>query len=341
VRVRAAIVAAAALLAGCGGSGGGSKSGGGVLVGAGSTFVFPLVAKWIPDYSKLHGVTITYGPIGSGGGIQQITNRTVDFGASDAPPTSDQQKACKGCLQIPWALAGTSIPYNLSGAPKHLKLSGPVLADIFLGKIKSWGDPAIARLNPGTKLPATPVTPIYRTDSSGTTYNLTDYLSRVSPEWKSKVGTGTSVDFPAGTGAKGSSGVAAALSRANGAITYIDAAYSIENGFSYAALQNRAGTFVLPERGAVAAAAATVTSVPPDNAVSIVDPPASAKAAYPLSTFTYAIVPRKSDKADLLEPFLLYAIGPGQKFGAELEFAPLPPKILAADKATIAKLTKG
>jgi phosphate transport system substrate-binding protein len=340
VRSFAAIVAAAALLAGCGG-GGSSKSGGGVLVGAGSTFVFPLVSKWIPDYSKLHGVTITYGPIGSGGGIQQITNRTVDFGASDAPLTSDQQQTCKGCLQIPWALAGTSIPYNLSGAPKHLKLGGALLADIFLGKITSWSDPAIAQLNPGTKLPATPVTPIYRTDSSGTTYNLTDYLSRVSPDWKSKVGIGTSVAFPTGTGGKGSSGVAAALSRANGAITYIDAAYSIENRFSYAALQNRAGTFVLPERGTVAAAAATVTSVPPDNAVSIVDPPASATAAYPLSTFTYAIVPQRSDKANLLEPFLLYAIGPGQKFGAELEFAPLPAKVVAADKATIAKLTKG
>jgi phosphate transport system substrate-binding protein len=337
-----ALVVGAVLLAGCGGGGGGSsRSGGGVLVGAGSTFVYPLVSKWIPDYSERHGVTITYGPIGSGGGIQQITNHTVDFGASDAPLTPDQQKACKGCVQIPWALAGTSIPYNLSAAPKHLKLSGPVLADIFLGKITSWSDPAIARLNPGTKLPATRVTPIFRTDSSGTTYNLTDYLARVSPEWKSKVGTGTAVDFPAGTGAKGSSGVAADLSRANGAITYIDAAYSIENGFSYAALQNRAGKFVLPERGAVAAAAATVTSVPPDNAVSIVDPPASATGAYPLSTFTYAIVPQKSDKADLLKPFLLYAIGPGQKFGAELEFAPLPAKIVAADKATIARITKG
>jgi phosphate transport system substrate-binding protein len=334
------VTAGVLALAGCGGGGGGSsEGGGGVLVGAGSTFVFPLVAKWIPDYSKTHGVTITYGPIGSGGGIQQITNRTVDFGASDAPLSPDQQKSCKGCLQIPWAVAGTSIPYNVPGAPQHLKLSGTVLADIFLGKVTSWNDPAIARLNPGAKLPSTKVTPIYRTDSSGTTYNLTDYLARVSPEWKSKVGTGTSVNFPAGTGGKGSSGVAAALSRAKGGITYIDAAYSIQNGFSYAALQNRAGKFVLPDRAAVAAAAATVTTVPPDNAVSIVDPPASA-AAYPLSTFTYAIVPQKSGKADLLKPFLLYAIGPGQHFGAELEFAQLPAKILAADKVTIGRITK-
>jgi len=338
-----AVFATVLVLAGCGGgggNGGSSSTSGGVLVGAGSTFVFPLVAKWIPDYSKRHGVTITYGPIGSGGGIQQITNRTVDFGASDAPLTQDQHSACKGCLQIPWALAGTSIPYNLSGAPKHLKLTGQVIADMFLGKVKAWNDPAIAKLNPGAKLPSVAVTPVYRTDSSGTTYNFTDYLSRVSPEWRSKVGTGTSVNFPAGAGAKGSSGVAAALSRAQGAITYIDAAYSIENGFSYASLQNRAGKYTLPDRAAVAAAAQTLATVPPDNAVSIVDPPASAPAAYPLSTFTYAIVPQKTGKADLLKPFLAYAIGPGQQFAPQLQFAVLPPKILAADKATIAKITK-
>jgi phosphate transport system substrate-binding protein len=336
-------VCGALLLAGCGGSSSSSSSstGGGVLVGAGSTFVFPLVAKWIPDYSKLHGVTITYGPIGSGGGIQQITNRTVDFGASDAPLTPDQADACKGCLQIPWALAGTSIAYNLSGTPKHLRLTGQVIADMFLGKIKKWNDPVITKLNPGAKLPAVAVTPIYRTDSSGTTYNVTDYLSRVSSEWKSKVGTGTAVNFPTGAGGKGSSGVAAALSRAQGGITYIDVAYSIENGFSYAALQNKAGKYTLPDRAAVAAAAATVTTVPPDNAVSIVDPPASAPTAYPLSTFTYAVVPQKSGKADLIKPFLTYAIGPGQKFAADLEFAQLPPKILAADKETIGRITKG
>jgi phosphate transport system substrate-binding protein len=335
-----ALAAVVFVLAGCGGnsSSGKSTSGNGVLVGAGSTFVFPLVAKWIPDYSKSHGVTITYGPIGSGGGIQQITNRTVDFGASDAPLTSDQQAACKGCLQIPWALAGTSIPYNLPGAPKHLKLTGPVIADMFLGKIKSWNDPAIAKLNPGVKLPSLAVTPIYRSDSSGTTYNFTDFLSRVSPAWKSRVGTGTSVDFPTGTGGKGSSGMSAALSGARGAIGHVDTAYAISNGFSYAAVQNRAGRYVLPTRPAVAAAAATLASVPPDNAVSIVDPPASAAAAYPLSTFTYAIVPQKSPKANLLRPFLTYAIGPGQKFAPDLQFATLPPKILAAGKATIAKL---
>jgi phosphate transport system substrate-binding protein len=333
-----ALVAAALVLAGCGGN---STSSGDLLVGAGSTLVFPLVAKWMPDYSKQHGVTITYGPIGSGGGILQITNRTVDFGASDAPLSPDEQTACKGCLQIPWALAGTSIPYHLSAAPQHLKLTSQILADMYLGRITTWADPAIARINPGVKLPSVRVTPIYRRDSSGTTYNVTDYLSQTSAAFKREVGTGTAVSFPTGTGATGSSGVAAALSAAQGSIGYIEAAYSIENGLSYAALQNRAGEWTLPDRAAVGAAASTVTQVPPDNAVSIVDPPASAPAAYPLSTFTYAIVPQKSAKADLLKPFLLYAIGPGQQFAADLEFAELPAKILAADKTTIARITTG
>jgi phosphate transport system substrate-binding protein len=312
-----------------------------VLVGAGSTLVFPLVAKWIPDYLSSHGVTITYGPIGSGGGIRQLTNRALDFGATDAPLSPDQRTACKECVQIPWAVSGTSISYNLSGAPKRLKLTGPVIADMFLGKITSWNDPAIARLNPGVKLPSVAVAPIHRRDASGTTFTFTDFLSRASPAWRSRVGTGTSVAFPVGAGGQGSAGVAAALSTAHGAIGYIDAAYAIENGFSYAAVQNRAGRFVLPERPAVAAAAATLESVPPDNAVSIVDPPASASAAYPISTFTYALVPQKTPKAALLKPFLTYAIGPGQRFTAALEFARLPAKILAADRATIAKLRTG
>jgi phosphate transport system substrate-binding protein len=336
---RAHLAAAACVLftAGCGGDGAGSSSGGDLL-GAGSTFVYPLVARWIPNYSKTHGAKITYGPIGSGGGIQQLTNRTIDFGASDAPMTPDQADACKGCLQLPWALAGTSIAYNVPGAPNHLKLTGQLLADIFLGKVTSWNDAAISKLNPGTVLPALRITPIYRRDSSGTTYNLTDYLSTVSADWKTKVGTGPSVRFPAGAGANGSSGVAAALSRAKGGITYIDAAYSIANGFEYAALENRAGSFELPGRRAVSAAAAAATAVPEDNAVSLVDPPASAVGAYPLSTFTYALVPERSGKAAALKPFLRYAIGPGQRFAAGLQFAELPPAILAADRKTIARI---
>jgi phosphate transport system substrate-binding protein len=338
-----AAVSFALLAAGCGGGGGSGKgsSNRGVLVGAGSTFVFPLMAKWIADYSSKQGVTITYGPIGSGGGIQQVTNRTVDFGTSDAPLTADQLQACKSCVQIPWALGGTSIPYNVPGASKHLKLTGELLADIYLGKINSWNDPAITKLNPGATLPALRISPIYRSDSSGTTYNLTDYLSRLSPDWQSKVGKGTSVAFPVGVGGKGSSGVAATLTRTKGGITYVDTAYSIQSNFAYAALGNRAGRFVLPDSAAVAAAAAAAQAIPADNAISIVDPPASAANAYPLSTFTYAIVPEKSGKANLLKPFLVYAITDGQQFTESLEFAKLPQKIVAADRRTINQIEKG
>ncbi len=335
------LVAGVLLLAGCGSKNDSADSaGGGSLVGAGSTLVFPLVAKWIPDYAKTHGVRITYGPIGSGGGIRQLSNRAVDFGASDAPLTAAEHRACKSCLEIPWSLAGTAITYNLAGAPKHLKLTGAVIAGMFLGRIKSWNDVAIAKLNGGVKLPSVPVTPIFRRDSSGTTYTFTDFLSRVSAAWKHRLGTGTSVAFPTGAGGEGSSGVAAALSRAQGAIGYLDLAYSLRNGLSYAAIRNRAGNYVLPDRAAVTAAAATVGTVRAGEAVSIVDPPASAAAAYPISTFTYAIVPQRSPKAPLLRPFLTYAIGPGQRFAAGLQFATLPPKIIAADTVAIARLRK-
>jgi phosphate transport system substrate-binding protein len=192
-------LAVAALAAGCGSSN--STSGGiqtgavagasnthgnsGILTGAGSTFVAPLVSQWTGDYVKSANVTVTYGPVGSGAGIAAITGRQVDFGASDAPLSPDQVTACKGCVEIPWALGGTSVAYNLKGAPMHLKLSGPVLASIFLGPIKTWNDPAIERLNPGTSLPSTRIQPVFRSDSSGTSYNFTDYLSKVSPVFKS------------------------------------------------------------------------------------------------------------------------------------------------------------
>jgi phosphate transport system substrate-binding protein len=330
-RVLAAVSICLTLLAGCGG---GESTNGGTLVGAGSSFVFPLVAKWIPDYQAKQGVKITYGPIGSGGGILQLTNRTIDFGGSDAPLSRDQKEACNDCLEIPWALGAISIPYNVPGAPKHLRLTGEVLANIFLGKVTSWNDASIATLNPGAMLPNLRITPIHRLDSSGSTYNLADYLSKVSPEWKSKVGTGTEVVWPTGPGARGSSGVAAAVKSATGGIAYVDTAYSIRNGFSYAALRNRAGTFTLPDTAAVKAAASAA-----HDAVSIVDPPASATQAYPLSTFTFALVPRRSSKAALLKPFITYAVTDGQRFAPSLQFAPLPTRIVELDKEAIARIS--
>lgn len=334
-------VVLAAAAAGCGGgSASGDSAGGGsakLLTGAGSTFVFPLVSKWIPDYSQRNDVTITYGPVGSGGGIQSVTSRIVDFGASDAPLAPDQASACT-CVQVPWALAGTSIPYNLEGAPAHLKLSGALLADIFLGKVTSWDDPAIAKLNPGVTLPAVKITPVHRSDSSGTTYNVTDYLAKASPAWKDQIGTGTEVSWPTGVGGKGSTGMAGVVSRTNGAIGYVDAAYAIENELAYASIQNRAGAFVLPTAVAVTAAAAAVREIPADNAVSIVDPPAGATAAYPIATYTFAIVPKDAAKAAALKAFLEYAISDGQQFAADLQFAPLPQAILDADRKAIASV---
>jgi phosphate transport system substrate-binding protein len=333
-----------AVLAACGGSkstststsssGGASK----VLVGAGSTFVYPLVSQWIGDYSKRTAVTVTYGAIGSGGGIASVTDRTVDFGASDAPLTPDQVTKCNGCLEIPWALGGTSIAYNVKGAPQHLKLTGPVLADIFLGKITAWNDPAIAKLNPGTTLPATRVAPVFRSDASGTSYNFTDYLSHVSPTWKTKFGASTLPAFPAGQGAKGSSGVAGVVSHTDGAVTYVDVAYATTSHFPYAAIQNKANKFTLPDVATCRAAAAAASAPKPNEGISIVDPPASAPNAYPICTFTYVIVPTNASRAQTLKDFLTYAVTTGQQFGPKLLFAPLPPAVVAADKTAIATI---
>jgi phosphate transport system substrate-binding protein len=319
-------------------SGSGSGGSSGPLVGAGSTLVAPLVSKWQPDFSDKSGITVTYGAIGSGGGIDQITTRTVDFGASDAPLTSDQFSAAKGVEQIPWALTGVLPSYNVKGVSNKLKLSGPVLADIYLGNITSWNDPAIAKLNPGVNLPSTKITPVYRSDGSGDTFAWTNYLSSVSPEFKSKVGVSTQVKFPTGTGAEKSDGVAAAVSQTDGAIGYLGLAYISSNGLQYGLVQNAAGAFPNPDVNSIKAAAAAVKGIGKDNSISLVGLPASAKDAYPISTYTYIIVPTQSDKADELKKFITYAIGPGQQFGPDLNFAPLPPQVAAGDKKAIAKI---
>jgi phosphate transport system substrate-binding protein len=335
------IAALAAVVAGCGGSGGKAGSTGGesgVLVGAGSTLVAPLLSQWSNDYAKKTGVTITYGAIGSGGGIAQITARTVDFGASDAPFSPDQAGACKGCLQVPWALAATLVSYHLAGAPAQLKLSGPVLAGIYLGKIARWNDPQIAALNPGAKLPATKITPVFRSDSSGDTYAFSDFLSKVSPTWKAQKGVSTQVSFPTGVGGKGNDGVAAVVGRTDGALGYLAISYVFANKLDYALIRNAAGQYPVPGPTSITAAAQAATSIPPDNAISLTNPPASAAAAYPISTFTYALVPMDASKAKTLRDFLTYAIGPGQKFGAKLQFAPLPARVVEAGRATIANV---
>ncbi len=330
-----AVIAIVALTAtGCGSKSSGSGKPLTTLVGAGSTFVYPLVSQWTADYKARAGVTVTYGAVGSGAGIAAVTDRSVDFGASDAPLSPDQQTACNGCVQIPWALGATSIAYHLDGAPAHLRLSGPVIANIFLGKITTWNDAAIAKLNPGVSLPATPISPVVRSDASGTSYNFTDYLSQVSPEWKARVSASTQPSFPTGTGAKGSSGVAGVIASTNGAIGYVDVAYAETNHFQYAAVENAAGSFVLPTVPSIAAAAAATR-----GADSIVDPPASAPNAYPISTFTYVIVPRQTANATPLRAFLNYAVTTGQRFGPKLLFAPLPANVVMASKRAIATIS--
>jgi phosphate transport system substrate-binding protein len=332
----ACLAALAIPLAACGSSSSSSNSK--QLVGAGSTLVAPLISQWQPEYDKEAGVAVAYSAIGSGGGIAQITARTVDFGASDAPLTEDQFKEANGVVQIPWALAATTVAYNLPGASNELKLTGPVLSEIFMGKITNWNDAKIAALNPGVTLPEMKITPVYRSDGSGDTYAFTDYLSHVSPEWKSSIGTSTDVKFPAGIGGKGNSGVGGAISSTPGSIGYIAISYVLANHFHYALIQNAAGKYPVPGIASIAAAASTLKEVPANNEISIVDPPATATGAYPISTFTYALVPIKSSKSSTLKAFLNWAVTTGQKFGPKLEFAPLPSKVVAASQATIAKL---
>jgi len=327
-------------VAACGSSSSDSSGGssGGPLVGAGSTLVAPLMSKWQSDYASKSEETVTYGAIGSGGGIDQITSRTVDFGASDAPLTEEQFEEADGVEQIPWALSGTVPAYNVKGAPSDLKLNGEVLAGIYLGTITSWDDPAIAKLNPGVSLPSTKITPVYRSDGSGDTYAFTNYLSTVDPEFKSKVGTSTQVKFPTGVGAEKNDGVSAAISQTDGAIGYVGLAYALSNELSMPLVENSAGNFPTPGVESVEAAADAVSTIGPNNEISLAGLPASAKGAYPISTYTYVIVPLESDKADALKKFITYAIGPGQEYGPDLDFAPLPKQVVAADKKAIAKI---
>ncbi|HVS84851.1 MAG TPA: phosphate ABC transporter substrate-binding protein PstS [Gaiellaceae bacterium] len=345
--ILAATLAALAALAGCGGSGSTTTGGvqgaqhsqsSSVLVGAGSTLVAPLVGAWQGDYEKQHGVTITYGAIGSGGGIEQISARTVDFGASDAPLTGSQKASCKGCVMIPWALAATTVAYNLPGLSRPLRLTGPVLGQIYLGRIERWDDPQIAKLNPGVSLPGTAISVVYRSDASGDTFAFTDYLSHVSPSWKAKEGGATTaVQWPTGTGGKGNAGIAAVIEETPGAIGYVAIAQAKGSKLATALIRNRAGRYPAPSSATIAAAAASAR-FRADNSVSIVDPPASAGNAYPISTFTYAIVPRSSSKLARLKAFFRFAVTKGQSYATALSFAPLPRSVASHDQRIVAGL---
>jgi phosphate transport system substrate-binding protein len=327
-----ALVATTAALAG------GSAKQDVTLSGAGATFPFPLISQWQKDYESKTGTKINYNPIGSGGGIAAITARTVDFGASDAPLTVDQFAACKGCVQIPWVLSSTSIIYNLPGVPNNLKLTGAVISNIYLGKITQWNDPAIKKYNPKVNLPDTKITPVFRSDGSGTTYNFTDYLASVSPTWKSKVGTSTTVTFPAGIGGRGSSGLAGVVKNTTGGIGYVDIAYALTNRIQFASVQNRDGKFVTPGLRAITAAGSLVTKVGPNNEMHIVNPPKGNPLAYPICTFSYVIMPTNSSKAADLRKFVFYALTQGQKLGPKLLFVPIPKPVLVAAERTLKKV---
>ncbi len=315
----------------------GAKSNDTSITGAGSTFVQPLVSAWTPALGSAFGYSVQYSGVGSGAGIAAITNHQVDFGASDAPMTPDQQSACSDCVQIPWALSAMAIAYNVPGAPTHVNLDGATLSKIFLGQITNWNDPQIKALNKGASLPDLKITPVFRSDGSGSSYALTDYLSSVSGTWKSKVGVSTQPAFPAGQGAKGSAGVAGLISRTNGAIGYVDIAYAITNHIHFAAVRNRAGKFLYPSLRRIAAAAQAFPKVPANNELHIVNPPKSAALAYPISTYTYVIVHKTSSHAAEIRKMIFWALTQGQskQYAAKLTFAPLSTVkavIVAAEK---------
>jgi phosphate transport system substrate-binding protein len=317
-----------------------ARSTSGTVKGAGSSFVAPLVAKWVTPVQQQLGLTLNYNAVGSGGGVSAITNKQVDFGASDAP-LSQFNPTCTSCVQIPWALAATAVIYNLGGDLLHLKMTGPVLAKIYMGKITNWDDPAIKKLNSGANLPGKQITVVHRSDSSGTTFNFTDYLSHVSPTWKSGPGTGTSVNWPTGEGGNHSSGVAAAVRSTPGAIGYTDVDYALVNHLGFMRMKNRSGSFVLPRAKGIIAAASLDTHPAKDGSLSIVNPPKSAKYrnAYPISTYTYVDVQKSSGaNAANLKKLIAWAIAKGQTYGPPIVFEPIPKPVVTFDKNQIKKI---
>jgi phosphate transport system substrate-binding protein len=306
--------------------------------GAGATFPFPLYSKWFSEYGKLHpDLHFNYQSIGSGGGIQQITNGTVDFGASDAPMTDEELARAPHVLHVPTVLGAVVVTYN---APiPRLRLTPDALAGIFLGRIRKWDDPALAAVNPGVKLPPAAIVVVHRSDGSGTTSIFTDYLAKVSPEWKGKVGAGKSVKWPAGLGAKGNEGVTGLVKQTPGAVGYVELAYASQNRLAMAELRNHDGVFVRPTIESTSAAAAGI-HMPEDFRVSITD--AAGKDAYPMASFTYLLVPR--DQKDLakgpaLVRFLAWAVHDGQRLAAPLDYAPLPASVVEKISLKLRTLT--
>ena len=308
------------------------------LNGAGATFPYPMYSKWFSEYNKLHpDIQFNYQSIGSGGGIRQVLAGTVDFGATDGPMTDEQMSQAKTkILHIPTVLGADVPAYNIPGVSEELKFTPELLANIFLGKITSWNDAALAKANPGVNLPNQPIIVIHRSDGSGTTYIFTDYLSKVSTDWKNQVGKGTSVKWPVGLGGKGNEGVAGMIRQMQGSIGYVELIYAVNNHIAYGSVKNAGGQFVKASLESVTAAAASVKTMPADFRVSITNAPG--KDAYPVSSFTWLLIPTPSKdaaKAKIIADFLSWMVDDGQKMTADLSYAPLPESVVAKVKETI------
>ncbi len=312
------------------------------LNGAGATFPNPMYSKWFSEYHKVHPeVQVNYQPIGSGGGIRQVTESTVDFGASDMPMTDEQLKTAQAkldtkVLNIPTVLGAVVPAYNIPGVTGEVKFTPEVLAGIFLGKISNWSDPAIAQANPGVKFPNQEIVVVHRSDGSGTTFIWTDYLSKVSPDWKSQVGASTSVNWPKGLGGKGNDGVAGSIRQLPGSIGYVELIYAVQNKIGYGSVRNSAGVFLKASLEGVTAAAASAPKMPADFRVSITNAPG--KDAYPISSFTWLLIPQQSkdpNKGKILADFLNWMVTDGQKLTNALDYAPLPENVVAKVKDTI------
>ena len=333
-------VIAAALAAACGGGGGGpvrppseSAAPGTVQInGAGATFPYPIYSKWFSEYNKLHpNVQINYQSIGSGGGIRQLLERTVFFGASDQPMTDEMMAKAPGpILHLPTVLGAVVPVYNLPAANTQIKFTGPLLADIFLGKITRWNDQAIAKLNPGVSLPADSITVAHRSDGSGTTFVWADYLSKVSPDWKQKVGANSSLNWPVGVGGKGNEGVAGLVTQTPGSIGYVELVYALQSKMTYGTVQNQNGEFIVPDVTSVTAAAAgALPTMPKDFRVSITNAPG--RGAYPISSFTWLLLyenPQDKTHARIMSEFITWALKDGQAMAATLGYAPLPEQLV-------------
>ena len=312
------------------------------LNGAGATFPNPMYSKWFSEYHKVHSdIQINYQPIGSGGGIRQVTEGTVDFGASDMPMTDDQLKAAEAklktkVLNIPTVLGAVVPAYNIPGVTAEVKFAPDVLANIFLGKITNWSDPAIAKANPDIKFPNQEIVVVHRSDGSGTTFIWTDFLSKVSPDWKAQVGADTAVHWPKGIGGKGNDGVAGSIRQLPGALGYVELIYAVQNKIPYGSVRNSAGVFLKASLEGVTAAAASAPKMPADFRVSITNAPG--KDAYPISSFTWLLIPLQSKdpaKGKILADFLNWMVSDGQKMTSALTYAPLPENVAAKVKDVI------